>query len=55
MKNYIKKISKLSLLVIFALSINAEYKLGKDYRLVDNPMPVKRDGVVEVTEAFWYG
>jgi len=31
-------------------AINADYKLGKDYKLVDNPMPVKKDGIVEVTE-----
>ena len=55
MKNYLKTITKLSLLAIFSVSINAEYKLGKDYRLVDNPMPVKKDGIVEVTESFWYG
>ena len=55
MKNYLKTITKLSLLAIFAVSISAEYKLGKDYRLVDNPMPVKKDGIVEVTESFWYG
>ena len=55
MKKYIKNITKLSLLAIFAVSINADYKLGKDYRLVDNPMPVKKDGIVEVTESFWYG
>ena len=55
MKKYIKNITKLSLLAIFAISINAEYKLGKDYRLVDNPLPVKKDRIVEVTESFWYG
>ena len=55
MKNFLKTITKLSLLTIFAVSINAEYRLGKDYRLVDNPMPVKKDGIVEVTESFWYG
>jgi len=55
MKNIILHITKLSFLALFALSISAEYKLGKDYRLVDNPMPVKKDGIVEVTESFWYG
>ena len=45
MKNFLKTITKLSLLAIFAVSINAEYRLGKDYRLVDNPMPVKKDGI----------
>tara|TARA_B100000780_G_scaffold219466_1_gene158565 strand:- start:206 stop:829 length:624 start_codon:yes stop_codon:yes gene_type:complete len=55
MTHYLKNFSKLFLLTIFAVSINAEYKLGSDYRLVDNPLPVKRDGIVEVTESFWYG
>ena len=55
MKNIILNITKLSLLALFAISVTAEYKLGKDYRLVDNPMPVKKDGIVEVTESFWYG
>ena len=31
------------------------YELGKDYSMVDNPLPIKKDGVVEVAEAFWYG
>jgi thiol:disulfide interchange protein DsbA len=52
---YLKKFSKLFLIAFFAVSVSAEYKLGKDYRLVDNPLPVKRDGIVEVTESFWYG
>ena len=55
MKNIILNITKLSLLALFAISVSAEYKLGKDYRLVDNPLPVKKDGIVEVTESFWYG
>jgi len=55
MKIYLTNFSKLLLLAVFAVSITAEYKLGKDYRLVDNPLPVKRDGIVEVTESFWYG
>ena len=55
MKNTILSITKLSLLALFAISVSAEYKLGKDYRLVDSPMPVKKDGIVEVTESFWYG
>ena len=55
MKIYLTNFSKVLLLAVFAVSINAEYKLGKDYRLVDNPLPVKRDGIVEVTESFWYG
>ena len=51
----IRNFTKFAFIAIFALSINAEYKLGKDYRLVDNPLPVKKDGIVEVTESFWYG
>ena len=55
MNKIVLNITMVTLLSIFALSINAEYKLGKDYKLVANPLPVKRDGVVEVTESFWYG
>ena len=55
MKKYIKD----SLIFIFVISFtaftNAEFRLGVDYRIVDNPLPVKRDGVVEVSETFWYG
>ena len=51
-----KKNTLISLFIIFfSLSTNAEYRLGVDYRLVDNPLPVKRDGIVEVSETFWYG
>jgi len=52
---YFSKLARFSLITIFALSISAEYKLGRDYKLVDNPLPVKKDGIVEVTESFWYG
>ena len=51
-----KKNTLISLFIIFfSLSISSEYRLGVDYRLVDNPLPVKKDGVVEVSETFWYG
>ncbi len=51
-----KKNTLISLFIIFfSLSMSAEYRLGVDYRLVDNPLPVKRDGIVEVSETFWYG
>ena len=43
---------KILLLFIFTVSMQAEYRLGVDYVLIDNPLPVKRDGVVEVTESF---
>ena len=43
------------LLLLFVVSLSAEYKLGVDYRIVENPLPVKKDGVVEVSETFWYG
>ena len=55
MNKIIANITKISLLALFTISANADYKLGKDFRLVDNPMPVKKDGIVEVTESFWYG
>ena len=55
MKKIIANITKISLLALLTISANADYKLGRDYKLVDNPMPVKKDGIVEVTESFWYG
>ena len=42
-------------LIFISMSIDAQYKLGKDYELISNPLPVKKDGIVEVTEIFWYG
>ena len=42
-------------IAFFTISISAEFKLGRDYKLIDNPLPVKKDGIVEVTESFWYG
>ena len=53
--SYFYKFVLLSLIAIFAISISAEFKLGRDYKLIDNPLPVKKDGIVEVTESFWYG
>ena len=55
MKKIIANIIKITLSILFTISVQADYKLGKDYRLVDNPLPVKKDGIVEVTESFWYG
>ena len=43
------------LLLFDALGARAEYKLGRDYGTISNPLPVKEDGVVEVLEVFWYG
>jgi thiol:disulfide interchange protein DsbA len=43
------------LLLFSALGAHAEYKLGRDYGSISRPLPVKRDGVVEVLEVFWYG
>ena len=40
------KIIHFSLVAIFTISISAEYKLGRDYKLIDNPLPVKKYGVV---------
>ena len=42
-------------ILLFSLSVKAEFRLGVDYTMVSNPMPVKQDGVVEVMESFWYG
>ena len=54
MKNTKNKIG-LIFILLFTVSVNAEYRLGVDYVMVSNPMPVKQDGVVEVMESFWYG
>ena len=40
---------------LFANANESDFRLGVDYKLVDNPLPVKKDGIVEVTETFWYG
>jgi thiol:disulfide interchange protein DsbA len=55
MNNSLKNLSKLFLICFLSISVSAEYKLGRDYRLVDSPLPVKRDGVVEVTESCLFG
>ena len=49
------KLTRFSFIAFLTVSLCAEYKLGRDYVLVDNPLPVKKDGIVEVTESFWYG
>ena len=43
------------ILIAFNTNLQAEYELGKDYQLIDNPLPVRQDGMVEVSEIFWYG
>ena len=55
MKNFVKDTFGILFLAIFTISICAEYRLGRDYSIVDNPLQVKKDGVVEVIESFWYG
>ena len=55
MKKHVNNNFVILFVAIFSISINAEYRLGLDYTIVDNPLPVKKDGIVEVTETFWYG
>ena len=43
------------MMIAFKTNLQAEYELGKDYQLIDNPLPVRQDGMVEVSEIFWYG
>jgi len=51
-----KNIIYLSLfLLITSVSAAPEYRLGRDYGSLSNPLPVKEDGVVDVVEVFWYG
>ena len=42
MKKYINNNFVILFIAIFSISINAEYRLGLDYRIVDNPLPVKK-------------
>tara|TARA_X000000368_G_scaffold153709_1_gene121140 strand:- start:118 stop:741 length:624 start_codon:yes stop_codon:yes gene_type:complete len=55
MKNYLKNTFVILFLAVFTISVSADFRPGLDYRIVDNPLPVKKDGIVEVTESFWYG
>jgi len=50
------RIKKLLIVIplLFSSFISADFRQGVDYRLVSSPLPVKKDGVVEVTEVFWY-
>ena len=50
-----KKILLSLLLVTSGLAYSFEPVLGRDYSLLENPLPIKRDGKVEVLEIFWYG
>ena len=50
-----KKILLSLLLVTSGLAYSFEPVLGRDYSLIENPLPIKKDGKVEVIEIFWYG
>ena len=43
------------LILFTSLALNAAPRLGTDFGMQDSPIPVKKDGKVEVVEAFWYG
>lgn len=43
------------LLVTASLSQAAPYEAGKQYTVLDTPVPVLADGKIHVEEAFWYG
>ena len=43
------------ILFTFSIISFSEPRLGKDFFLLNDPLPVKQDGIVEVTEVFWYG
>ena len=44
MRIFMKNSYTFLFLFIFTISINAEYRLGIDYVLVDNPLPIKKMG-----------
>ena len=43
------------LILFTSLALNAAPRLCTDFGMLDSPIPVKKDGKVEVVEAFWYG
>jgi len=53
--NIFSKATYFFFIAFFFFFFSTKYQLGIDYKLIDNPLPVKKDGVVEVTESFWYG
>tara|TARA_B100000989_G_scaffold215980_1_gene164416 strand:- start:315 stop:938 length:624 start_codon:yes stop_codon:yes gene_type:complete len=55
MKHSLKRTLVILLLTTISINTYADYRLGVDYKIVDNPLPVKKDGTVEVIESFWYG
>ena len=40
------------ILFTFSIISFSEPRLGKDFFLLNDPLPVKQDGIVEVTEVF---
>lgn len=56
MFSQVKKWMLASLLMLTAsLSQAAAYEAGKQYKVLENPLPVLADGKIHVEEAFWYG
>ena len=55
MRNFMNKKYGLLLILFFVVSAKADFQQGVDYIVADNPSPIKKDGVVEVIESFWYG
>ena len=43
MKKHVNNNFVIIFVAIFSISINAEYRLGLDYTIVDNPLPVKKE------------
>ena len=41
--------------IFLTTSSIAEYKFGRDYGSLSRPLPIKKDGIVDVVEVFWYG
>ena len=50
-----KKLLLTTLFLISGAAYSFEPVLGRDYSLLENPLPIKKDGNVEVLEIFWYG
>ena len=41
-------------IALFTLQIDAQFQQGRDYQRISSVIPIKKDGKVEVIEAFWY-
>ncbi|AHK14634.1 MULTISPECIES: thiol:disulfide interchange protein DsbA/DsbL [Thalassolituus] len=44
-----------ALMLVSVSAFSAEYEANKQYKVLEQPVPVVQDGKIHVEEAFWYG